>query len=1477
MKRRLFIVLLLIISAVTVISLVSCGNNAKNTTATTPADNGTTTTPATTVPVTTTKTPVTTVNPFAEKDPWDVSLEIPTASLMTVVEKGTKLFSGLEWTGKTNSKDASGKTVNQSDIVSINEIDYHSSTTVVYGSLLEAYKAATTYSPELSSYYKLITGEGNEWQLAVYKNEATAKAAGVLNSFYKTDYDMSTAPKYEGNNKVSQYRNSYYGGFKTVTLPASWQTQGFDFPIYSNTTYPWSNDAYGNGSYTLPIAPSVTNPVGFYRYYLDINEDWIADGRRVYLSFDGVESAYYLYVNGYEVGYSEDSFDSSTFDITEFLNSDGKENLIAVKVYRWCDGSYFENQDYLRLAGIFRDAYVYSVTGVNIADYTVVTDLDAKFVNSDLDITAEIVNSTTSDVAKDFYSLDVRLIDAEGNSVFADSPFRSTVGEIASGDTATVKMSKKVTAPHLWSDEDPYLYTLIISLYDKNGVYYGSISQQLGFREITFTSTRGTSANSTKYQTILLNGKPLIFKGVNRHDNDPETGRYISKELCEKDILIMKSLNINSVRTSHYPNTRYFYDMCDKYGILVLAECNIETHYGVSTSETEKYFREVVKDRVYSHANAAKNRTSVVMWSIGNETNSGTSIYYNVISGLKKLDPTRPVHYESLGNSGGVDVASTMYSSVYEVLSRGLASNHMPYLICEYAHAMGNSVGNLYEYWESIRSYDNLMGGFIWDFVDQSLWTNFTMVNGFDYYGNKKYLAYGGAWGDSPNSGNFCQNGIISATREIQPEAYEVKYVYQSIWFTAGALTKDAKKVSVYNEYHFTNLSAFDYEYELICNGKVIDSGTFKIDCAPGETVVIEIPYKMPEKTTADGEYFLNLRAKLSEDTNWAEKGHIIATEQLDIYAEVEHISLDTSKMGNISSAENGDEIKISGADFELIFDKSKGVIDSYTYKGEKIITSGPTPNYTRARVDNDKNVYGWDNAKVTDVTNFKLTKDPSGKFITLEAKLTLSYASCYQYMTYKIYGDGEVTVTATLEMSDTAGEMYRYGTNLTLPGDYENITFYGNGEFDSYSDRLRAAHVGLYSTTVSDSYYPYPKPQDTGLKTGVRYFALTSDSKNTGILVVSDSEMEASALHVSIAQLKAAKYTYTLKYSKTNTYLSLNYGSRGTGGASCGPDTLSQYRLLNDGRDYTFSYTIVPYDAKTEDIGEISLIWRDAKSTSETEIDKILADNVISQINSLTLDDSKVKEVRAAYDSLTDAQKKLVTNYTVLEKIEKGDSVKTVFTDLSDNANTGKLTAGYVTADSTSPVGYKLTGNFTSSDKGGKINSALSGTKNFSLGAYIKLDDFDSNNIILAKGDNQVAIKTNSSGQIEFFIYQNGAWNAALIENPSAAGIKLGEWFYIVGVREGNTLKLYVNGKLAATKSVSGSVNTSSAVFGVGTDPTSGRTLRGSVAIAHVFSKALTEAEIMAQYKHYTEGSAAAYTAKDSVVWYDVSMVEYQ
>lgn len=1100
---------------------------------------------------------------------WDYSVKPENRGLL---ESEEVKFSGLEWTGKPFSQDANGNFTSQSDIVRIGNLPHHTVGTVVYDSVEKAIDGAVNYDRSASAYYKLLTGSENTWQLAVYKCVADAEEAGVLDEFYRTDYEMSTAPAYEGEEKIYTSQNAYYGGFKDVTLPASWQTQGFDFPIYTNTVYPWADGAYGSERVFTPTIPQTVNPVGFYRLEFDVDPSWISEGRRVYISFGGVESAYYVYVNGHAVGYSEDTFDPCDFDITPYLNGDGKKNLLAVRVHRWCDGSYFENQDFMRLAGIFRDVYLYSTPSVRISDYTVVTDLDSSYTDADIILSADIENTSARASESGEFSVCMQLFDADKNAVL---DINKSVSGAEAGETATVELHKKISAPHLWSDEDPYLYTLVITLYDKSGAYCGSLSQQLGIRELSFTPTEGTSENES-YSQVLLNGKPLILKGVDRHEMNPETGRYLSPELEETDVKIMKSLNINAVRTSHYPDCESFYNMCDKYGILVVGECNVETHYNVNGQDTETYFSKVVRDRIEAHTKSYKNRTCIIIWSMGNETIGGTDTFLNCISELKQRDPTRPIHFESQGSGGGVDISSTMYSSVQDVESRGTWENKMPYLMCEYAHAMGNSVGNLYEYWEVFRKYDNLLGAFIWDFVDQAIWTEIP-ANTLDYYGNGKYPAYGGSWGDNPNSGDFCQNGIISADRTIQPEGYEVKYVYQPIWFTAENLSAENKTVSVYNEHRFIDVSSYDFKYELSRNGEVIDSGSFDVECSPLETVSAEIPFNY----TDDGvsEYLLTVSAVLKDGSLWGDAGYTVAQEQFDLTASHRNLKeTDTSGMPEITVDDSDSALIITadGGKKVITVSRKNGSL-SYEFDGETLITDGAKPNFKRARLSNDNIGCSLDNATVSAAENFEYAVSDDKKSVSVTMTLRLSLSEAYEQLSYTVFGNGEIKVERKLELPDNISEIYRYGSTFTLPSGFEDMTYLASGPADTYIDRRRGSPVSVYSQTVSDSFFPYGNPQDTGNKTGVRYIALTNPESGVTVMVTANPDgkpLEGSALHYTPQEIERSRAVYQLPKTYEHTYLEIDYRNRGTGGASCGPETLDQYKVKNNDR-LEYSYTL--------------------------------------------------------------------------------------------------------------------------------------------------------------------------------------------------------------------------------------------------------------------------------------------------------------
>lgn len=1646
----------------------------------------------------------------ASEDPFSYTANWPNLKAYNKLVPGTKYFTGEEWTGKQNSKDINGNTVNQSDIFEVNREPHHSNETLPYHNVEQARLGAANYEPERSQYYKLLTGPEDKWYLNVFRNLDSAVQNGVAQNFYKVDYDISSAKQYSGTGEVSTYSKAYYDGWKEVTLPASWQTQGFDFPIYTNITYPWSNNAYGNGNVSMPNVPTVVNPVGFYRRTFDVDSSWLENGFKVYISFQGVESAMYLYINGHEVGYTEDSFVAHDFDITPFLNSNGKNNVLAVRVHRWSDASWLEDQDFNRLSGIFRDVFLYATPPVHIRDYKVETDFDANYVNADLKLKLEVANNSTSNINN--FAVDVKLFDEEGNNILSDNPLRADVPAINSADKGYVDITRNIKRPRQWSDEDPYLYTLVISLYDKTtGRFFEAISQPLGFREIEFTKTevdQNYNRITQSYQVITINGKPLVFRGTNRHDTNPFTGRYISKELYQTDLKLMKQNNINAIRTSHYPNDKYLYYLCDKYGIYVMSESNVEFH-GVSnrSDEVASHFEKAVRDRQASNVTIHKNRTSVVMWSLGNESGDtpNSKMFQKAIKEvIRPIDSTRPVHYEGLYDRGGVDVASNMYPGFSAIDSNGQRTDNMPYVLCEYNHTRGNTLGSTDEFWKYIRMHDNIMGGFIWDWVDQSiatpipysekykvyadlsknnfigditgdvaedsssitgksltgrtvistaynkntalitsalsgnnpftfeLWVNqvgtsqgfnslitkgdsqaalrsapsgsdyiltfyvkttagnwvqadfrapsnwignwhhvaaifdgrylrvycdgqmLSLSNGnndigannavnasshdlaisyetetgrigenkvalarvykkaltaeelnaqaigdqtgsgyaitpdsddvllwmdfgqsrieradddkWDYYGEigredmaGKYFAYGGAWEDNPNSGNEACNGLVNADRTPQPKLQQLKYVYQKVFLNATTADILKREVVVNSEFEFTNLKEFDLKWSLVEDGKSIDSGVLNVDVAPGQTKTITIPFEMPENLKPDGEYFLDLEVCLKEDTLWAEAGFPIAMSQIKLPADIERVpELDTSKIGNVQKTESDDSITISGEKFSLTINKSTGIISDYVYDGVKILNQGPVPNYWRAQIDGDLRMdANWKNAnKSMALEDLVVSTSDDQKTVTINVTLNLPFAkSSKQLMTYTIYGSGEITVKATLQPNEGMGELLRYGAELELPEEFENIIWYGDGPKETYQDRKLGSKVGVFETTVSDSYFPFIHPQNTGNKTGVRFIAVEDPAKPVGILVVGKQELEASALHFSTDELSDKKFTYQLPANTNHTILNIDYRSRGVGNEQLGPSPLTPYRLFNDGRDYTYEYTIIPYYTETDDIMEISKVWRDAEDFSLEEFNQGEADRVAALINKVNLlltynQKDLIVAARNEYNKLTADQKKLVNNYDILTQAEVKiwgyKNARGYVKDKSINKLDGEITqTGFIKKDSTSPTGYSMEGHFAVPDTS-LINSKITGTNSFTLEVWVKPCDYDDDNTFMTKGDTQTSLKIAGGGQIEFCLYQNG-WTQLLAKRP--ANWQVNEWHHIVATYDGTTMKIYGDGELLASKTATVSVSTNSHPLGIGRCYDSGRTLRGELALAAVYTKALSEMEVKRRF----------------------------
>ncbi len=620
-----------------------------------------------------------------------------------------KKFTHKEWTGKDYT-DLSGRAVTGEDVFGINREDA-SLTLIPYQSTASAADAVWDYNArEKSTYLQMLTGEDEDWQLAVFQNES--KAQPLINAGFMN----------------SNYTPNGADGWKTVQLPKSWTCQGFDFPIYANVIMPWQS---GYDYVTVPESPVNYNPVGLYRKTFTVDSAMLADSRRVIIHFEGVESAYYVYVNGKEVGYSEDTFSPHRFDITDYLTSG--ENTLAVKVHKFCDGTWFEGQDMIYDGGIFRDVFLTSQPLVHISDYTVQTDLDSSYTNATMNLSVDIKNLSTT--AHNGWNVNVEVLDEAGKNIIGNTSIPVT--SVESGKTASFKISQPVTSPKLWSAENPNLYALVLTLVDGNGVAVETVSQQLGFREIEFTSTQVDSnykVTTKQWKPITINGKRLLFKGVNRHDTDPFNGKAVTQEVMEEDIRVMQRNNINSIRTSHYSNDSYLYWLCNKYGMYVMAETNLECHALMSNHDAKGLFYELAMDRTKTTFERLKNHPSNVSWSIGNEMvytgdpNTSNGMFRDMIWFFKRNDPTRPVHSEGQGDSMGVDMASNMYPGSSSLWGRAGAGK-MPYVMCEYDHAMGNSVGALKEYWDPIRSADNMLGGFIWDWCDQSRAVSLSTLN----------------------------------------------------------------------------------------------------------------------------------------------------------------------------------------------------------------------------------------------------------------------------------------------------------------------------------------------------------------------------------------------------------------------------------------------------------------------------------------------------------------------------------------------------------------------------------------------------------------------------------------------------------------------------------------------------------------------------------------------------------------------------
>jgi len=1012
-------------------------------------------------------------------------------------------------------------------------------TSMPYSTVEEAVKG----DRHASEWYQSLSGT---WKFFHVK-----KPSERNNDFYKDNYDVS--------------------GWDDLPVPSSWQLHGYDAPIYTNVIYPWSQ----SNKVSAPYAPTDFNPVGHYRRTFTVPKDWA--NRRIRLHFEGVESAYYVWVNGNYVGYSEDTFTDHEFDINKYLR-DG-ENNISVQVFRWCDGSWLEDQDFIRLSGIYRDVYIYATPEVHIQDFQIDATLAGNYTDGILKTTAWIYNFTGE--ASGDYTVELSLYNDAGTEVIA--PKAEKLSGIGSKGEKSVHFEIPYSSPARWSAEDPNLYTAVLTLKDGSGKIVQTESNKVGFRKVELKKDNGMTR-------LFVNGMPVKFHGVNRHELDPYTGRAVTYERMEKDVILMKRFNINALRMSHYPNNPYMYELCDKYGIYVIDEANVESHG--ANSELPKNsddWRAPAVDRMNSMVQRDKNHPCIILWSLGNEAGNG-NVFGSERDRAHAIDSTRFVHYE--GDWSNADVSSWMYFGPGAV--SGYNDNNKPIMLCEYEHAMGNSVGDLQEYMDAFYSNPRAFGGFIWDFIDQ----------GLEHKGTP-YFEFGGMWGDWQNDDNFCANGLVFPDRAVQPEIWEVKYQYAQVRVKDVDASKG--KVEVQSRLLYLNVGDYlDGYWQIKEDGKVIKEGKIdgsQLNIAPNDKK--EISIDMPKIDVNNGsEYHLDIDFRLKKSNLWAKTGFSIAHEQFPIsVGEAKSPKIDISSLPG-HKVSRGDNLTVEGSDFKVVFDQKNGTIASYVLDGDTLIKNGGQFNFWRAPTDNDKGFnmekgHGeWRHAGSKKSVNNVEIEEVSAQETKIQFQISFpEVGSSRALMTYTVYGSGDILVDYLVQTDGTKSYIPNVGTLFTVPGGYENVRWFGRGPHENYLGRNRSAFMGVFGTVADSMTVKYMEIGETGQRTDVKWAALTNEA-GKGLLIVGSPRMEFSAQHYTPEQLSDVKLPWELKRDKDIT-LRVDLHQMGLGGVdSWGSQPMEAYRL-NAGKDYSHKFRISPIREKLNDPTPLANLGFDNLETS--------------------------------------------------------------------------------------------------------------------------------------------------------------------------------------------------------------------------------------------------------------------------------------
>jgi len=986
--------------------------------------------------------------------------------------------------------------------------------------------------PKSESYTLCLNGK---WKFKYTKNATTTPQ-----DFYKIGFDTSN--------------------WDDIPVPGNWELYGYGYPQYVNAGYAFN-------TVNPPFVKDTENAVGAYITYFTIAENWM--DREVYLQLGAVKSGYYLWINGEKVGYNQDAKLPAEFNITPYLKK-GK-NKLAVKVFQFTDGSYLEDQDFWRLSGIQRDVYLYARPKIHISDFFAKALLDANYEHGVFNLTVDIKNTSNKKASK--LNFQYKILDADGHKIVSNQSSFNSKGL----HTETLTFSEAVPNVHIWSAENPYLYTLLLAVSDPSGRIMEATSVKIGFRT---TEIKGGQ--------LLVNGQAILLKGVNRHEHNPDYGHVVNEKDMIADIKMMKQFNINAVRTSHYPNDPLWYALCDTYGIYVYDEANIESHgigYDINTTLADKpEWKAAHVDRMLNMVERDKNHPSIIVWSMGNEAGDG----HNFLAGYNAIharDADRPVHYERAERETKVhekhtDIIPSMYAPISWVEKWIGTDTERPFIWCEYAHAMGNSSGNFKEYWDLVRENRQVQGGFIWDWMDQGLTKH--NANG------DKFWAYGGFFEPKgvKNDDNFCFNGLVAPDMTPHPGFYEVKKVYQNIWFDAEKISEG--KISIKNEFFFSTLANYLVRWELMEDGKPIQTGMFKpLEVSPQTKKEFDLPVKDFKKKEGS-EYFLNVYALQNNVSEMIPFGHIVASDQFAFGSYKEAVTESSKSYDPIVLKANSNEISLTGSHFVMQVSKTSGALTSYKVNNFEMITAPLLPTFWRAPTDNDfgnkmqERCAIWKTVMDDAILEEINTKTVSASEIEISTQLKLPTVEGLIDMVYTIYGNGHIRVNYKFEASKAdLPEIPRIGLVFRMPKAIDNLNYYGRGPWENYSDRNTASFIGVYQSKVANQYVPYGRPQENGHKTGTRWFSLTHQIGVGLKIKAHEIPIEFNALSYSTETLDpgARKLLVTPVDIEEGDFVEVHIDHKmmGVGGDNSWGAKPHEPYMFYANKVYEFSFSIIP------------------------------------------------------------------------------------------------------------------------------------------------------------------------------------------------------------------------------------------------------------------------------------------------------------